>query len=71
MAHQDYELGRLVARLKATGEWERTLLLVAGDHSVAAGSWDYGLLMRDPQPPHVYYDDLRPRCFGPECPVFP
>ena len=58
MAHQDYELGRLVARLKATGEWERTLLLVAGDHSVAAGSWDYGLLMRDPQPPHVYYDDL-------------
>jgi arylsulfatase A-like enzyme len=57
MAHQDYQLGQLVARLKAKGEWERTLLIVASDHSVAAGSWDYGLLMRDPQPPHVYYDD--------------
>ena len=57
MAHQDYELGQLVARLKAAGEWEHTLLIVAGDHSVAAGSWDYGLLMRDPMPPHVLYDD--------------
>jgi len=57
MAHQDYQLGQLVARLKAMGEWERTLLIVAGDHSVAAGSWDYGLLMRAPQPPHVYFDD--------------
>jgi arylsulfatase A-like enzyme len=57
MAHQDYRLGRLVARLKATGEWERTLLIIAGDHSVAAGSWDYGLLMRDPQPAHVYRTD--------------
>ena len=57
MAHQDYQLGRLVARLKASGEWERTLLIVASDHSVAAGSWDYHLLTRNPQPPHVYFDD--------------
>jgi arylsulfatase A-like enzyme len=33
MAQQDYQLGRLVARLKAQGEWERTLLIVAADHS--------------------------------------
>ncbi len=32
MAHQDYQLGRLVERLKAAGEWEHTLLIVAADH---------------------------------------
>jgi arylsulfatase A-like enzyme len=58
MAHQDYQLGQLVARLKAAGEWERTLLIIASDHSVAAGAWDYNLLMRDPAPPHFGYDDL-------------
>jgi arylsulfatase A-like enzyme len=57
MAHQDYQLGRLVARLKAAGEWERTLLIIAADHSVAAGSMDFGLLMRDPVPPHVGHHD--------------
>ncbi len=57
MAHQDYQLGQLVARLKAAGEWERTLLIIASDHSVAAGAWDYNLLMRDPAPPHFSYDD--------------
>ncbi|UCD57211.1 MAG: sulfatase-like hydrolase/transferase, partial [Candidatus Hydrogenedentota bacterium] len=35
MAHQDYQLGRLVERLKAAGEWEHTLLIVAADH----GDW--------------------------------
>ncbi|MFB3140789.1 MAG: sulfatase, partial [Candidatus Acidiferrales bacterium] len=35
MAHQDYQLGRLVERLKARGEWEHTLFIVAADH----GSW--------------------------------
>jgi arylsulfatase A-like enzyme len=58
MAHQDYQLGQLVARLKAAGEWERTLLIIASDHSVAAGAMDYNLLMRDPIPPHFAYDDL-------------
>jgi len=58
MAHQDHQLGQLVARLKAAGEWERTLLIVASDHSVAAGAWDYSLLMRDPLPTtHIAYDD--------------
>jgi arylsulfatase A-like enzyme len=45
MAHQDHQLGRLVARLKATGEWERTVLIVAADHGVSAGAYDYELLM--------------------------
>jgi arylsulfatase A-like enzyme len=58
MAHQDYQIGQLVARLKAAGEWERTLLIIASDHSVAAGALDYNLLMRDPAPPHFAYDDL-------------
>jgi arylsulfatase A-like enzyme len=57
MAHQDYQLGRLVARLKAAGEWERTLLIIASDHSVTAGSMDYNLLMRDPIPPHFLRQD--------------
>ena len=34
MAHQDYQLGRLVERLKAAGEWEHTLLIVASDHGI-------------------------------------
>jgi len=35
MAFTDLQLGRLVERLKATGEWENTLLLVTADH----GDW--------------------------------
>ncbi|NIM57835.1 MAG: sulfatase-like hydrolase/transferase, partial [Candidatus Aminicenantes bacterium] len=58
MAHQDYQIGKLVARLKAAGEWERTLLIIASDHSVGAGSLaDFNLLIRDPVPPHVDYGD--------------
>ena len=41
MAHQDYQLGRLVERLKARGEWENTLLIIAADHGADAGSEDY------------------------------
>lgn len=38
MIFQDREIGRLVERLKKTGEWERTLFIVAADHShVSAG----------------------------------
>jgi arylsulfatase A-like enzyme len=57
MAHQDFRLGQLVERLKAAGEWERTLLIIASDHSVAAGAWDYSLLTRDPLPPHTQTSD--------------
>jgi arylsulfatase A-like enzyme len=58
MAHQDYQIGQLVARLKAAGEWERTLLIIASDHSVAAGALDYNLLMLDPAPPHFDFREL-------------
>ncbi len=50
MAHQDYQIGRLVERLKARGEWEHTLLIVAADHSVGAANQDWGILMRDTLP---------------------
>jgi arylsulfatase A-like enzyme len=42
MAYQDFQIGRLVERLKAMGEWEHTLLIVAADHSHWAGG------LRDP-----------------------
>lgn len=50
MAYQDYQIGRLVERLKAAGEWERTLLIVASDHGIAAGSQDWEILMQQPVP---------------------
>jgi arylsulfatase A-like enzyme len=43
MAHQDYQIGHLVKRLRAAGEWENTLLIVAADHSHWAGG------LRDPR----------------------
>ena len=39
MAHQDHQLGQLVARLKAAGEWENTLLIIASDHGYPASSF--------------------------------
>jgi arylsulfatase A-like enzyme len=38
MAHQDYQLRRFVERLRATGEWENTIFIVASDHGYPAGS---------------------------------
>jgi arylsulfatase A-like enzyme len=46
MAHNDYQLGKLVERLKESGEWEHTLLIIAADH----GSW-FGIGFYDPIPP--------------------
>ena len=46
MAHQDDEIGRFVERLKAEGEWDDTILIVAADH----GSYAAGLLPLDPMP---------------------
>jgi arylsulfatase A-like enzyme len=46
MAHNDYQLGKLVERLKAAGEWEHTLLIITADH----GSW-FGIGFYDPIPP--------------------
>ncbi len=34
MAHNDYQLGRLIDRLKASGDWQNTLLIVTADHSL-------------------------------------
>jgi arylsulfatase A-like enzyme len=45
MAHQDYQLGRLVERLKARGEWGHTLIIIAADHGSAAAH------LPDPFPP--------------------
>jgi arylsulfatase A-like enzyme len=38
MAQQDFELGRLVERLKEAGEWDNTVLIVTSDHGYPAGS---------------------------------
>ena len=50
MLQQDESLGQLVDRLKASGEWEHTLLIVASDHSHAAGTRHFGLGLLDPLP---------------------
>ncbi len=51
MAHQDYQIGRLVERLKATGEWEHTLLVVASDHGQPGAGPDVGIGMLNTLPP--------------------
>jgi arylsulfatase A-like enzyme len=52
MAHNDYQIGRLVERLKAEGEWKNTLLIVGADHStLAIGGKDLGLGLLDSLPP--------------------
>jgi len=50
MAHQDYRLDRFVERLKAAGDWENTLLIVAADHGHIAGSQHFGVGLADPLP---------------------
>ena len=56
MAHNDYQIGRLVERLKAAGEWEHTLLIVASDHGYPGAS-DRRI---DPLPPVGQRALLRP-----------
>ena len=51
MAHNDYRLGQLVDRLKAEGEWENTLLIIGGDHSIEAALADMGAALSDSLPP--------------------
>ena len=53
MAHNDHQIGQLVKRLKATGEWERTLFIVAADHGYASA----GIPPLDPLPPK-WVDEL-------------
>ncbi len=59
MAHNDYQLGRLVERLKAEGEWENTLLIIAGDHSGRAAMDDMVVLL-DSLPPRWGHPMFRP-----------
>lgn len=51
MAHNDYQIGRLVDRLKAEGTWENTLLVIGADHSTDAAMDDMGLAVQDSLPP--------------------
>jgi arylsulfatase A-like enzyme len=52
LALNDDQIGRLVERLKATGDWENTLLVIASDHSIAAAAGDLRFFMQDSLPPH-------------------
>ena len=51
MAHQDYQISQLVERLKAEGEWENTLLIIASDHGHPAATFSrFGRALEDPPP---------------------
>ncbi len=60
MAHNDYQIGRLVDRLKAAGEWENTLLIVGADHSIEAAMDDMGIAIQDSLPPRWSHPMFRP-----------
>ncbi len=60
MVHNDYQLGRLVERLKAEGEWENTLLIIGADHSIRAAVDDVGIAIQDTVPPRWASPIFRP-----------
>jgi arylsulfatase A-like enzyme len=60
MAYNDYQLGRLVERLKAEGEWENTILIVAADHGIESAMTDMAVAIQDSLPPAWTYAMLRP-----------
>jgi arylsulfatase A-like enzyme len=60
MAYNDYQIGRLVQRLKAKGEWENTLLIVGSDHSIRAAAQDMGIAIQDSLPPGWHQRRYRP-----------
>ncbi len=60
LAHQDYQIGRLIEHLRNRGEWEHTLLIVAADHAIEAALWDLGALMQEHVPPRWNRAMLRP-----------
>jgi arylsulfatase len=60
MAHNDYQIGRLVDRLKAEGEWENTLLIVAADHSTLSAGSDQAIALQDSLPPRWDWPMFRP-----------
>jgi len=60
MAHNDYQLGRLIQRLKDEGEWENTLLIVAADHSSRGAGADIGPATQETLPPRWSSPMFRP-----------
>jgi arylsulfatase A-like enzyme len=60
MAHNDYQLGRLIERLKAADEWDNTLLIIGADHSTRAAMDDMGIANRDSLPPRWSQPIFRP-----------
>jgi len=60
MAHNDHQLGRIVQRLKAEGEWDNTLLVVAADHSAMSAGADIGLATQESLPPRWNSPMFRP-----------
>ena len=50
----------MVERLKATGEWENTLLIIGADHSTDAAMDDMGLAIQDSLPPKWVSAIFRP-----------
>jgi arylsulfatase A-like enzyme len=59
MAHNDYQLGRFIARLKDTGEWQNTILIVSSDHSIDGSFTDTATQRLDPVPPGWTWSALR------------
>jgi arylsulfatase A-like enzyme len=59
MAHNDYQIGRLAERLKAVGEWENTLLVIAADHSIEAAFDDTAVAVQESLPPPWSYAMFR------------
>jgi arylsulfatase len=57
MAYTDYQIGRLVDRLKAEGEWENTLLIVGSDHAFSPRTMG----VQDSLPPSWGYALFHPR----------
>jgi len=65
LAHADHQLGRLVERLEASGEWSNTVLIVTADHGHPAGSHTrFGRELFAPPPPDeegAFLDSYRTR----------
>ena len=55
VAQQDHQIGRFVDQLKASGEWENTLFIVASDH----GQHESGLVRVNPYAPQGQHTHLR------------
>lgn len=51
MAHQDHQLGQFVEQLRARGEWENTIFVIAADHGHPAGTFSrFGRGEFEPKP---------------------